>query len=373
MVYLDHNATTPLDGQVLEAMMPYLASYYGNPSTLYRSGRLVRDAIETARAQVACLVGAQSAEVIFTSGGTEANNLAIKGFSWKEPGRAALLVGATEHDSVLAPAEWLEKAGWGLDKVSVDDNGLINEARLAASASGKTRLVSIMMANNETGVIQDIESLAEWTKKRGIIFHTDAVQVAGKLPIDFRQIGVQMMTLSAHKMYGPKGVGALIIDRSIELEPLLHGGGQEKGARSGTENVAAIIGFGKAAELAKQEQCQRAKDMESLRDRLEEGLSMMPRVVVFADKAKRLPNTLQLGVDGVDGEMLLMQLDRRGIEVSSGSACSSEGKEPSHVLLSMGVEQELARSAIRVSLGRDNSENDVDKFLQEFKQTISRL
>ncbi len=353
--------------------MPYLVSHYGNPSTLYRSGRLARSAVEAARIQVASLVGAQPAQVIFTSGGTEANNLALKGFCWNKPCCAELLVGATEHDSVLSPAESLEKSGWGLGRIPVDGNGLIDIDRLSSVVSDKTRLMSVMMASNETGVVQDIAALAAWAKNRGITFHSDAVQVAGKLPINFPQSGVQMMSLSAHKMYGPKGVGALVVDRSIELEPLFHGGGQEKGDRSGTENVAAIVGFGKAAELAMQERSQRAKDAERLRSKLEKGLSGMARVVVFADQAKRLPNTLQLGVEGVDGEMLLMQLDRKGIEVSSGSACSSGGKEPSHVLLSMGVERELARSAIRVSLGRDNSENDIDTFLREFKQIISRL
>jgi len=353
--------------------MPYLASHFGNPSTLYRSGRLARDAVETARAQVAALVDAQPAQVIFTSGGTEANNLAIKGFCWNKSSRATFFVGATEHDSVLGSVVPLEKLGWEIERIPVDRNGLISVSGLAAVVSDKTGLMSVMMANNETGVCQNVRELAIWAASHGVVFHTDAVQVAGKLPISFRQSGVQMMSLSAHKMHGPKGVGALVHDRSIELEPLLHGGGQEKGNRSGTENVAAIVGFGKAAELALREQCQRSRRLRCLRDRLERGLGEMPAVRIFAEKVERLPNTLQLGVEGLDGEMLLMQLDRKGIEVSSGSACSSEGKEPSHVLLAMGVERELARSAIRVSIGWDNSEDDMDHFLREFKQIISGL
>ncbi len=372
MIYLDHNATTPLDSRVLAAMMPYLTDCFGNPSTLYRSGRLARDAIETARVQVATLVGAQPRQVTFTSGGTEANNLAIKGFCGQATRAGQLLVAATEHDSLLAPADSLTKLGWGVSTIPVDENGHVSLAALKSQVTKNTRLISVMMANNETGVIQNIQPLVEWARSEGIVFHSDAVQLAGKLPVNFAESGLAMMSLSAHKMYGPKGVGALVVDRSIELEPLLYGGGQEKGRRSGTENVAAIVGFGVAAELALQEQSQRTIKLRNLRDRLEQGLAGMPEVTLFAQEAERLPNTLQIGIEGMDGEMLLMQLDRKGIEVSSGSACSSEGKEPSHILIAMGVEPDLARSAIRVSLGLNNSEGDVDRFLKEFKQIVSR-
>jgi cysteine desulfurase len=372
MVYLDHNATTPLDSRVLAAMMPYLTTCFGNPSTLYRSGRLARDAVEVARAQVAALVAAQPQQIIFTSGGTEANNLALKGFCGQATRAGQLLVGATEHDSLLAPAESLRQSGWGLSVIPVNENGLVSLAALKSQVTENTRLISIMMANNETGVVQNIQPLVAWAHSEGIAFHSDAIQLAGKLPVDFRESGLAMMSLSAHKMYGPKGVGALVIDRSVELDPLLQGGGQEKNRRSGTENVAAIVGFGVAAELALQEQSRRLAKFQNLRDRIEQGLAGMPMVSVFAKEVERLPNTLQIGIEGVDGEMLLMQLDRKGIEVSSGSACSSEGKEPSHVLVAMGVEADLARSAIRVSLGVDNSEGDIDRFLKEFKQIVSR-
>lgn len=352
--------------------MPYLTNCYGNPSTLYRDGRTARDAVEIARGQVAALIDAQPLQVIFTSGGTEANNLAIKGFCWKDGAPGTIAVCATEHDSVLKPAAALVKSGWALSKIPVDENGLVCLNDLASFVEKETRLISIMMANNETGVIQNIAELSKWATAKGIIFHTDAVQMAGKLPISFRESGVQLLSLSAHKMYGPKGIGALVVDRAIELEPLLHGGGQEKNSRSGTENVAAIVGFGKAAELALAERGRNVESVKKLLDRLEKGLSEIPQVVVFARKAARLPNTIQLGVNGMDGEMLLMQLDQKGIEVSSGSACSSEGKEPSHVLQAMGIGKELARSAIRVSLGKDSGEEEIESFLQQFKQIVSQ-
>lgn len=370
MIYLDHNASTRLDARVLETMMPYLSNCYGNPSTLYRTGRIAKDAVEAARCQVAALINVQPSQVIFTSGGTEANNLAIKGFCWKRKVPGAVAVSAIEHDSVLQSAAALTASGWVLSKIAVDESGLVGIDSLASCVRRETKLISVMMANNETGVIQNVALLSEWARSKGIVFHTDASQIAGKLPIDFKETGVQMLSLSAHKIYGPKGVGALVVDRAVELEPLLHGGGQERGGRSGTENVAAIVGFGRAAELALAESSQSMRRVKKLLSRLEKGLLESPRVVVFARKVARLPNTLQLGVKGMDGEMLLMQLDRKGIEISSGSACSSEGKRPSHVLQAMGIEKELAGSAIRVSLGKDNSEEDVSYFLEQFKQLI---
>jgi len=369
MIYLDHNATTPLDERVLEAMMPYLTSCYGNPSSLYRAGRLARGATDTAREQVAALVGAHPSQLIFTSGGTEANNLALKGLAAALP-VGIVAVGATEHPSVLEPVRALQKSGWSVRTIKVDENGRSDRAALDRMQAGDVRFASIMLANNETGVIQDVASLAEILGAHDVLFHCDATQAAGKIPVDFSACGAQLMSFSGHKLYGPKGVGALVIDRALALEPMLHGGGQEKGLRPGTENVAAIVGFGRAAEIALEEMAQRTRHLLMLRERLEHGLNAMPTVTIFTQQAERLPNTVQFGVSGMDGEMLLMEFDRRGIAISSGSACASRGREPSSVLLAMGIEPSLARSAIRVSLGAANSERDIARFLVVLQELV---
>ncbi|WJW76256.1 cysteine desulfurase family protein [Thiohalobacter sp. IOR34] len=362
-VYLDYNATTPLDEGVLEAMLPYLREQFGNPSSVHATGRLARAAIDRARQQVAELVGVAPGQVIFTSGGTEANNLALwaRCAAAKAPGRLA--VSAIEHPSVLAPAEAWAARGWQLDRLPVDADGRLQMAALERSLASGTELVSVMLANNETGVLQDIPAIAGRVRAAGAVLHTDAVQAAGKLPLDFAASGAGLMSLSAHKIYGPKGVGALIVDRALELVPLLVGGGQERGLRAGTENLAGIVGFGAAAELARQRLRQDAERLRALRERLEEQLAALPGVSLFARAAPRLPNTLQLALDGIDGEALLLQLDREGLAVSSGSACSSGSTEPSHVLTAMGVEAQRARGAIRISLGRHSSEADIDRLV----------
>ncbi len=369
MIYLDHNATTPLDKRVLEAMMPYLTSFYGNPSSLYRAGRIARGAVETAREQVAALVGTHPSQLIFTSGGTEANNLALKGLAATLP-VGTVAVGATEHPSVLETVKALKKFGWSVRTIAVDQNGRIDRAALDRMGAGDVRFASIMLANNETGVIQDVASLAGILRAHNVLYHCDATQAAGKIPVDFSSCGAHLMSLSGHKLYGPKGVGALIIDRSVALEAILHGGGQEKTLRGGTENVAALVGFGRAAEIALDELEQRRRHLLMLRERLEHGLNAMPSVTIFAQQAERLPNTVQFGVNGMDGEMLLMEFDRRGIAISSGSACASGGREPSHVLQAMGIEPSLARSAIRVSLGVSNSEQDIARFLAVLQELV---
>jgi len=362
VIYLDHNASSPLDERVLEAMRPYLSTFYGNPSSLHRLGRISRGAIDTARGQVAALVGAQPAEIVFTSGGTEANNLAIKGLAGRlQPGTVAL--GATEHPSVSAPMARLRLRGFKIHTLAVDGAGRLAEAGLAALAASDLRFASVMLANNETGVIQDISRLAETVRAAGAYLHCDAVQAAGKMPVDFKTCGAHLLTLSSHKIHGPKGVGALVVGKTVELEPLLEGGGQERDLRSGTENVAAIVGFGKAAELALAELESRRAHWLALRRRLEAGLAQLPGVTVFAQNAPRLPNTIQFGLSGIDGEALLMALDRKGFAVSSGSACASGAGEPSPVLLAMGVDVETAKSAIRASLGKDNRETDIDAFI----------
>jgi cysteine desulfurase len=367
MIYFDHNATTPIDDRVLEAMMPFLKAFYGNPSSLYRHGRLVRSAIDTAREQVAALVGAQPAQIIFTSGGTEANNLALFAINPK----SKLVISAIEHPCISEPAEYLAGQGHELKLISVDGNGLVTQDALDEVSQYNPGLVSIMLANNETGVIQDVARFAQQLRDKGIIFHTDAVQALGKIPVDFNQLGVNMMTLSSHKIYGPKGCGALVFDKTVSLKSMLLGGGQEQGYRAGTENSPAIIGFGKAAELAGVELAQRAEHLLKLRELLEERLATVPGIAIFAKNVERLPNTVQFGIEGMDGEMLLMKLDQKGIAVSSGSACASGGGKPSPVLAAMGVSAELAKSAIRVSLGKANTEAEVAEFINGLKILVT--
>ena len=371
-VYLDHNATTQLDPRVLEAMLPYLSGPSGNASSLHRYGRAARDAVERARGQVAALVGAQPQELIWTSGGTESNNLAIKGVTGDAP-PARLLYGATEHPAVMEAAEALRGRGWTVEAIAVDRDGLVDWKALERQlAAGPLRLVSLMRANNETGVIQDVGRAARLVHARGALLHVDAVQAAGKMPVDFSELGADLLSLSSHKIYGPKGIGALVAHAEVELTTLHHGGAQERGLRGGTENVAAIVGFGAAAELAAQELDARAAHALALRERLESGLRQIAGVVIFGERAERLPNTVQFALAGYDGEALLMQLDRKGYAVSSGSACASGLGEPSHVLIAMGYPRETAKGAIRVSLGKDSTADGVDQFLAAFASFAPR-
>ncbi len=371
--YLDHNATTPVDERVLEAMLPYLKDGFGNPSSVHRMGRAARRAVEVAREQVAELINGHPSQVVFTSGGTEANNLAIKAFAGATGDRRVAISGI-EHASVLEPARYLARNGWQVDRLEVDGQGRVNTSALLNSVGRDTRLVSIMLANNETGVIQDIAALVRPVHDQGqAIFHTDAVQALGKIPVDFRVLGVQMMSLSAHKIYGPKGVGALVVDKTIDIEPLLHGGGHEKGRRAGTENVAAIVGFGAAARLAGAELKQRSDHCRSLVGALEARLRTLQGIEIFSSNAQRLPNTVFFSIPGLDGEMVLMRLDQAGCAVSSGSACDSGSADPSHVLLAMGVERQIAQGSIRVSFGLDNSLDDVEHLFGQLKSLITEL
>ncbi|POZ51611.1 cysteine desulfurase family protein [Methylovulum psychrotolerans] len=366
MLYLDHNATTPLDERVLAAMLPFLTTFYGNPSSLYRQGRLVRSAIDTAREQVAALVDAPAASVIFTSGGTEANNLALGSI----PNGAGLAIASTEHPSVTEPALRLSHQGHALTRLAVDGQGLLLDHALPLTTARQPQWVSAMLANNETGVIQDIARYAQLWRDQGRIIHTDAVQAVGKIPVSFRQLGVHLLSLSSHKIYGPKGCGALVFDKAVPITPLLVGGGQEYNLRSGSENVAAIVGFGKAAELAKAELAERSRQLFALRTQLEAGLAEIPGLTVFAQAAERLPNTVQFGLPDSDGEMLLMKLDKHRIAVSSGSACASGGGQPSPVLLAMAVEPQFAKSALRISLGKTNTDAEVFHFISVLKDLV---
>ena len=370
-VYLDHNATTPLDPAVREAMMPWFGERFGNASSRHEYGRAARKAIDEARGQVAAAVNAHPTEVIFTSGGSEANNLFLKGAAaLLKPGLVA--VGAIEHPCVREPARQLVRSGWRSELIAVDGEGRIDLQAFEALLADKPRLVSVMLANNETGVIQDVAALAAKVRAKGGWMHCDAVQALGKIEVDFRALGVHGLTVSAHKIYGPLGAGALILDKRVELAPLVAGGGQERNLRSGTENVMAIVGFGKACELAVTAREERALRLAGLQRRLEAGLAQFG-ARIFSAGAARLSNTSFFAIEGVDGETLVGKLDRAGFAVASGSACSSANPEPSHTLMAMGVEAGLARAAVRVSLGAGSSQQDVDGFLKALVESLASL
>lgn len=373
-VYLDHNATTPLDPAVLAAMLPWLENQYGNASSRHEYGRQARQAIDEARQRVAAAVNAHPTEVIFTSGGSEANNLFLKGAAASlKPG--TLAASSIEHPCVLKPAAQLAKQGWQIKHVAVDGAGRVSAEDFAEAMLTRPKLVSVMLANNETGVVQDVAVLANSAKSAGGWFHTDAVQALGKLDIDFRAMnmaGVHAMTLSAHKAYGPKGAAALILDKHVELQPLIAGGGHERGLRSGTENVSAIVGFGVAAELVANRVAESSARLRVMQAKLEAGLVLLG-ARVFATEATRLPNTSYFAFPDIDGETLVGKLDREGFAVASGAACSSANPEPSHVLRAMGVAPEIARGAIRVSLGAGNTEAEIEQFINALQATVGRL
>jgi cysteine desulfurase len=369
--YLDWNATSPLAPQVREAMLPWLGERFGNSSSRHEYGRQARAAIDEARERVAAAVGAHATEVVFVSGGSEANNLFIKGAAaCMKPGLIA--ISGIEHPCVREPARQLRRAGWEVLEIAVDGGGRVDVAAWHEVLARRPRLVSMMLANNESGVLQDIARFADEAKSAGVWMHSDAVQALGKLPVDFRSLGVHAMTISSHKIGGPIGAGALVLDKRVELAPLIAGGGQERGLRSGTENVAAIVGFGVACEMAaagvEEERCRLA----ALRDRLETALAT-PGARIFSADADRLPNTSFFAVEGIDGETLVAKLDRAGFACASGSACSSANPEPSHTLLAMGVEPDLARNAVRVSLGRDTTSDEVERFARAFAQQVNEL
>lgn len=375
-VYLDWNATTPLAPEVRDAMLPWLGAAepvrFGNASSRHEYGRQARAAIDEARARVAAAVGAHATEVIFTSGGSEANNLFLKGAAaCFKPG--TLAISAIEHPCVREPARQLRRAaGWTLREIAVDADGRIDVADWQRAIEARPELVSVMLANNETGVLQDVVALAGDARKAGALLHTDAVQALGKVEVDFRALGVHAMTLSAHKIGGPLGAGALVVDKRVELSPLIAGGGQERGLRSGTENVAAIVGFGIACERAVAHRAAEASRLVALRDRVENALAVLG-AVVFSRAAARLPNTVFFAFDAIDGETLVGKLDRAGFACASGSACSSAQPGPSHTLLAMGVDPVVARGAVRVSLGRDTTAEEVERFVATLSHVVRDL
>lgn len=373
--YFDHNATTRIDDAALEAMLPYFQQEFGNASSRHGYGINARRAIDKARKQVAEAVGVQPVQVIFTSGGSEANNLFIRGAADSlKPGN--LFISAIEHPCVLKPAQALSRRScdvWRVHPLAVNMDGQTDiDQAAAAMAQHRPGLVSVMLANNETGVIQDIAAIAEAACAHGAYVHTDAIQGLGKIPVDFAALNVHALTLSAHKIYGPKGAAALIVDKRLLLKPLIYGGGHENGLRSGTENVPAIVGFGVACELAQARLAESARHVALLRERLEQGLTGMG-AVIFGSRAARIPNTCYFALSDIEGDTLVVKLDKAGFAVAAGAACSSVNPGQSHVLSAMQVDPLLARCAVRVSLGRDNTVAQVDDFLRATQRIVAEL
>lgn len=372
---MDYNATTPIDPEVYDEMLPYMSGIFGNPSSIHTFGREGKAALDIAREKVADLIGARDSEVYFTSGGSESNNFAIQGIANQFSGKGMhLITTKAEHSSVLETYQYLGKHGYNISYLSIDRNGLIDLDQLRDCISDQTIMASIIYANNETGVVNPIHQICEITGEKGIILHIDAVQAAGKIDINLSEMPIDLMSISSHKIYGPKGAGALFIRKGTDITPLMHGGGQERGKRSGTENVAAITGFGKAAELIKRDLIKEQEYMAILRDKLQyEILSKIDGVTINGNITNRLSNTLNISIDGVEGESLVMNLDLEGIAASTGSACSEGNVDASHVLLAMGLTQKQALSSLRFSFGRFSSEEDVRIVSKVLPEVVSRI
>jgi cysteine desulfurase len=375
VTYFDHAATTPIDPRVLEAMLPYLQDVFGNPSSVYRSARDARRALDDARDSVAEVLGARPGEVIFTSSGSESDNLALKGVAFAHHADGGhIITSRIEHHAVLHTGEFLEKLGFQVTYLAVDQHGLVDPDSVGRAIRSDTILVSIMYANNEIGTIQPIEDIARITRARHVPLHVDAVQAAGSLDLSVDRLGVDLLSLSGHKFYGPKGVGALYIRRGTVCWPLIHGGGQERGRRAGTENVAGIVGFAAALGLAHDERDTRNRHVRRLRDRIIDGvLHDIPGARLNGHPDRRLANNASFCFDSVSGESLLLALDQHGIMASTGSACTSGSLEPSHVLLALGLPPETAAGSLRISLGKDNTDAEVDRLLILLPGLIARL
>src|SRR5438128_5407802 len=376
MVYLDHSATTPLDPEVLQAMMPYLTEEFGNASGVYGLGQRARQAIDQARDEVAAFYGVVAKEVIFTSGGTEGDNFALRGIAERNADRGRHIITSTiEHDAVLRSAEALERDGFEVTRLRVDRFGLVDPATLSEALRPDTILVSIMHANNEVGTIQPIRELVAVTRERSdAYFHTDAVQSTGKIPVRVDELGVDLLSMSAHKLHGPKGVGCLVVRSGVRIEPWMLGGGHERNRRAGTENVAGIVGLAKAVSIDHRDMAENVGHLTSLRDRLLEGVrDRIPATEITGHPTKRLPHHASFLFQGVEGESLLLQLDMEGIAASSGSACTSGSLEPSHVILALGFAREQALGSLRLSVGKGNTEADIDAVLDRLPEMVSRL
>jgi len=373
-VYLDNAATTPLDPRVLEAMLAHFGGRRGNPSSLHAFGGAARTGLEEARESVAELIGASPGEIVFTSGGTEADDLAILGLARSAgPEKRHAVVSCVEHAAGREAAKSLQREGFEVSWVGVDADGLVDPAELAAALRPETALAAVVWANNEVGTVEPVLELAEICAEREVPFHADAVQAAGRIPIDVSQTPVSTLALSGHKLYGPQGIGALYVREGISLEPIFYGGGQEKGLRSGTQNVAGIVGLGTAARLAREELEDRVIHERALRERIMAGTAKMPDVSVNGHRERRLSNNVHLTVSGVEAESLVMFLDSLGYAIGSGSACSSGGHKASPVLLAMGLPEREAFSVVRITLGKDNTAEEVDGFLGAFSTAVAQL
>jgi cysteine desulfurase len=374
LVYLDNAATTPLDGRVLESMLPHLGGRRGNPSSLHALGNAARDAVEEARASVAALIGAPPEEVLFSSGGTESDAIAVLGLArTAPPEKRHVVVSPVEHAAVREDAKRLEKEGFEVSWIGVDADGLIDPDEFAVALRPDTALAAVIWANNEVGTVQPVRELASLCAEREIPFHADSVQAAGRVPIDVSDVPVSTLAISGHKLYGPQGIGALYVRGGIAPEPIVYGGGQEMGLRSGTQNVAGIVGLGTAAGLASEELDERVAHERSLRDRILAGVETIPDVSLNGHRERRLSNNVHLTVSGVEAESLVLFLDSLGFGVGSGSACSSGGHKASPVLLAMGRSERDAFSVVRITVGKDNTAEEVDRFLQAFAAAVAQL
>jgi len=374
-IYLDYAATTPTHPEVVKAMLPYFTDAFGNPSGIYSYGQEAKGAIEEARTKVAELIGARDEEIVFTSGGTEADNFALKGVAFANENRGNhLITSSIEHHAVMETCKFLERRGFGVTYVPVDEYGLVNPDDVRRAITGKTILISVMHANNEVGTLEPIAEIGRIAREAGIYFHTDAVQTAGHISVDVNELGVDLFSMSAHKLYGPKGVGALYIRKGTKLLPSMHGGEQERRRRASTENVPGIVGFGKAVEIARQEMSEEAERLTCLRNQLINGLlERIDHSRLNGHPVTRLPNNVNISVNFVEGESMLLNLDLEGICASTGSACSSSSLEPSHVLLAMGLSHEQAHGSLRFSLGKWTTEEEIERVLDILPGIVTKL
>jgi len=373
LIYLDNAASTQIHEDVLNSMLPYLKEQYGNPSSLHRYGRLAHKAIEKSRKQIASLINAEPSEILLTSGGTESNNTVLRGIAMKNTS-GQIITSLIEHDAILEPCKKLEQNGFDIDYLPVNEFGMVDSSVLKSHISDKTSLVSIMFGNNEVGTIQAISELSKICNENNIPFHTDAVQAVGKVPLDVKKLGIDLLSISSHKLYGPKGIGALYIKNGIDIDPVILGGGQERGLRSGTENVASIVGFGKACEMAKNNLNENISHVKKLRDNLvEKILNEIPEVTLNGHPQSRLPNNAHFTFLGVNGEDLIIKLDEYGIAASTGSACSVNTQKASHVLQAMGFSLEQITGSLRLTIGIFNDQKEIDQTVDILKKIVQEL
>ncbi len=374
-IYLDYAATTPTHPEVVETMLAYLSDIFGNPSSIHSFGQEAKAVVEESRDKIAALVGARSEEIVFTSGGTEADNIAIKGIAYANEGKGNHIITTTiEHHAVMETCKFLQKRGFEVTYLPVDSYGLVDPQDVKKAITDKTILISVMHANNEVGAIEPMAEIGKIVQEKGIYFHSDAVQAVGHIPVKVDELGIDLLAMSAHKLHGPKGVGALYIRKGTKLIPFMHGGEQERRRRAGTENVPAIVGFGKAAEIAQGEIETEAKRLIYLRDKLIKGLvEQIEHIRLNGHPTKRLPNNVNVSIEFVEGESMLLNLDLEGIAASTGSACSSSSLEPSYVLLALGLSHELAHGSLRFSLGRETTEDDIARVLEVLPRISTKL